>query len=576
VVVLDAPMAWDKPAIGDAKILGGLGLPDCRGDNGQWFLYTTSESEIDKPPVGRNAGTAGTIFRVPAWRDGRIETEVYGPKDFYAMGLLAREAAEIDALLAPPSDIGWKEGSRLRERRKELRTLLDVSDQAPRASLPLVIEKQAGGARISIGGQAQDLQDGVWSDWYRLNFELNPLIKAHAVTRIKILENGETFALFVNSLDIDPSDPQFWQPVSQPRSFSAELADRIGGPFETFGWACLTMPFKDKVIGVETMLEDIEFTMKWREDLTRSALEDGDFDLLMSVFSTPDRVQHMCYQHYDPEHPLYDAEKASQRVTFFGREIELRDVIPVIYEQIDRIIGWVKDEYLRPEDTLLVCADHGFQSFRHQVHVNNWLVREGYLVPQEGSLRGKSSALMFVDWTKTRAYAMGLGMIYLNLKGREAGGTVEPEQARALLEEIAAKLQTLTDDRSGASVPVVEQVVLIDDVHQGKFRDREGDLIVGFKPFYRVSWHGTSGGLKIEKSAEGSYGPGPIFEPNDNNWSGGHVSVAPVHVAGMFLCNRVVEVPPDGVHLLHVAPTALDLLGHPAQPELDRKALKVR
>ena len=578
VVVLDAAMAWDKPAQGSCQVLGGLGLPDCRGDNGQWFVYTTNEEEIDKPPIGRSSPTAGTVFRIPDWRNDRIETAVYGPKNFHELERLRAEADEIDELLTPPSNVGWKEGSKLRERRKELKALLEEDGKggAPRATLPLVIERRSDGAMVTIGGQAQELQDGTWSDWYRLGFELNPLLKAHAVTRVKILENEEVFTLFVNTLDIDPANAQFWQPVSQPREFSADLASRIGGPFETFGWACLTMPFKDKVIDVETMLQDIEFTMKWREKITRAALEEGDFDALMSVFSTPDRVQHMCYQYYDTEHPLYDEAKASQKVTFFGREIELREAIPVIYEEVDRIIGWVTDEFLRPEDTLIVCADHGFQSFRHQVHLNNWLAREGYLVPKPGLQKWMEPALGAVDWSKTRAYAMGLGMIYLNLEGREAEGIVKPEEARALLQEMAGKLLELTDDREGGSVPVVEQVVLIDDVHDGPYRDREGDLMVGLKPTYRVSWNGTSGGLELERDGAGGYRVAPIFEPNLNNWSGGHVSVAPKHVAGMFLSNRDVQVPEGGVHLLHIAPTALDLLGHQTEADFDKPALEVR
>ncbi|MFT7487026.1 MAG: putative AlkP superfamily phosphohydrolase/phosphomutase, partial [Candidatus Paceibacteria bacterium] len=556
-VIIDAAMAWDRPHVEGTQVLGGLGLPDCRGDNGQWFLYTTSEDELDKAPVGRSSPTAGTVFRLPAWRNDRIESAVYGPVNFYESGRIQKEIDAIDERLKPSSGTGWKEGTKLRERKKELDAQLS---SGARAEVPLVLEKRAGGAKISIGGQTQDLDTGVWSDWFEIGFELNPLIKAHAVTRVKILENDETFALFMNTLDIDPQDPQFWQPVSQPASFSKDLARRIGGPFETFGWACATMPFKDKVIDAVTMLEDIEFTMKWREKLTRDALEKGDFDCLMAVFSTPDRVQHMCYQFYDPEHPLYDEAKASQKMTFFGKEIELREAIPVIYEQIDRIIGWVQDEYLQPNDTLVVCADHGFQTFRHQVHLNNWLEQEGYLKVTAGLTSTRRNAmLMFVDWKETRAYAMGLGMIYLNLKGREADGIVDPAESRALLEEIAGKLTLLTDERGGTSVPVVEQVVFIDDVHDGPFRDREGDLMVGFKPTYRVSWGTTSGGIDLEKR-DGQVVAAPIFEPNMSNWSGGHVSVAPKHVAGIFASNRKVQIPEGGVHLLHIAPTTLQLL----------------
>jgi predicted AlkP superfamily phosphohydrolase/phosphomutase len=572
-LVIDAAMAWDRPQPPGTQVLGGLGLPDCRGENGQWFIYTTDEFEFEKAPGGRSSPTAGTIFRLNDWRDDKTASEVFGPKNFYEMGLVRQEIADLEAQLAPENDVGWQEGNRLRERKKDLE--VRAADGA-RTAVAMELERKADGlVSVKIGGQSQDLSEGEWSDWYRITFELNPLIKAQAVTRVKILNLKEPFTLFVNTLDIDPEKPQFWQPVSQPREFSAELVSRTGGVFETFGWACATMPFKDKIIDAPTMLEDIEFTMKWRERLTRDALERDDWEVLMSVFSTPDRVQHMCYQFYDREHPLYDEELASTKITFFGQEIELREAIPAIYEQIDRIIGDVLAS-LGEGDTLLVCADHGFKSFRHQVNLNNWLVKEGYLaLKSDLASTSINFGLEFVDWKNTRAYALGLGMIYLNLEGRESAGIVTAEEARPLLDEMRAGLLLLRDSREGYGEKVVEVVTYIDDVHDGPYRYREGDLMVGFKPTYRVSWGTTSGGLRLVKDDQGSVVAGPIFQPNKSNWSGGHVSVAPVHVAGIFASNKVVSLPAGGAHLLHIAPTALRLLGVEAPAELDRGALEI-
>ncbi|MCB9916476.1 MAG: alkaline phosphatase family protein [Planctomycetes bacterium] len=569
-VVLDAAMAWDRPQPAGSQVLGGLGLPDCRGDNGQWFVYTTDDLEFEKAPKGRSSPTAGTIFKIDNWRNDKISSFVYGPANFHAIGALQAEMDEIDRQLAPENDIGWQEGNRLRERKKELKTLVDSG--AP-TSVPLELERKGDVVTVSMDGHAQDLREGVWSDWYAITFEINPLIKAHAVTRVKILNLDDPFTLFVNTLDIDPQNPQFWQPVSQPREFSAELAQRAGGAYETFGWACATMPFKDRVIDAETMLEDIEFTMKWRERLTKDALARDDWDVLMTVFSTPDRVQHMCYQFYDPQHPLYDEAAASRKMTFFDKEIELRDAIPTIYEQIDRIIGYVRAA-LGPDDTLLVCADHGFQSFRYQVNLNNWLEQKGYLKLRDGLTNTKQGNMLgYVDWSQTRAYAMGLGMIFLNLEGRERQGIVKPGDAHALLEEIRGELLKLEDPREGSRGPAVETVTLIDEVHQGPFRDREGDLMVGFKPNYRVSWDTTSGDIKLVKDASGAIVSGDVFADNKSPWSGGHVSVAPQHVPGIFASNKKIALPQDGAHLLHIAPTTLKLLGVDAPAASDREAL---
>jgi bisphosphoglycerate-independent phosphoglycerate mutase (AlkP superfamily) len=79
----------------------------------------------------------------------------------------------------------------------------------------------------------------------------------------------------------------------------------------------------------------------------------------------------------------------------------------------------------------------------------------------------------------------------------------------------------------------------------------------------------------LVKDDQGSVVAGPIFQPNKSNWSGGHVSVAPVHVAGIFASNKVVSLPAGGAHLLHIAPTALRLLGVEAPAELDRGALEI-
>jgi predicted AlkP superfamily phosphohydrolase/phosphomutase len=570
-VVLDAAMAWDREPVEGARVLAGLGVPDIRGANGEWFIYTTDDFAFERPPKGKKKGlTAGTIFRVD-WNGDKIETELYGPLNPHAAKAIEAEVAEIEENLGDPG-LGWKEGSALRDRQKRLKEELSIG---PRATLPLSVKRIDESLRVTLGSETQMLQEGDWSDWYRLTFELNPLVKAHAVTRVKLVSVDEPhFELFVNTLDIDPSNPPFWQPVSQPAGFSKELADWLGEPFETFGWACVTMPFKDGKIGGETLMEDIEFTLGWRERLTEEVLKRDDWDVLFSVFSTPDRVQHMMYQFYDPDHPMYDAEAAATKIQFAGKEITFADTIPAIYEEIDRVVGEVVADHLRPEDTLLICADHGFQTFRWQFHVNNWLEQEGYLVMKEGVSSGMKSALMYVDWEKTRAYSLGLGMIYLNLEGREPTGIVKVVDGPDLIAEIKGKLLEATDPKNGAKV--IEEVHVIDELHQGEYRDREGDLIPGFAPTYRVSWGTTMGDIKLKKDDSGAWISAPIIEANEMNWSGGHVSVALSRVTGTFFSNRQVEVPAEGAHLLDIAPTVLSLKGVPIPAEMDHPPLEFK
>jgi predicted AlkP superfamily phosphohydrolase/phosphomutase len=329
------------------------------------------------------------------------------------------------------------------------------------------------------------------------------------------------------------------------------------------------MPFKDEKIRPETLLEDVEFTERWREVLTNERLARDDWRCLMSVFSTTDRVQHMTYQFHDREHPLHDPAAAAREMTFFGERIRLADAIPAIYRQMDRIVGSVLEK-LAPGDTLMVISDHGFQTFRRQVHLNNWLAQEGYLALKPLT-KDNRNGLAFVDWSKTRAYALGLGFIYLNLQGREPNGIVPREQARELMDEIGKKLLKAEDPEGGARI--CSEIYVPRDIHAGEHLGLEADLIPGFRPPYRVGWSTSSGGL-YAVNLDGAYSPGPICSDNDSNWSGDHVSMALEEVPGVFFCNRKVVIPEEGVRALQIAPTALELLGVAVPAEMDLPPLR--
>jgi predicted AlkP superfamily phosphohydrolase/phosphomutase len=571
-IVLEAAQAFDMETSDGARMLAGLGVPDARGGIGDWFIYTDDELLIERPPEGKGTGTAGTKFRID-WRDGKIATQIYGPVNFYLTNKIEQELDAVEAKLDDPS-IGYKESIALREQQDDLEDRLKKAKKE-RVAVDLVVEKSGeNSASIVMDGTEQVLEVGQWSDFYNLTFPFNPMLEVKAVTRCKLVSLEEPFELFVNTIDIDPASPPFWQSISEPHGFAPELVRTSGGTFETYGWACATMPFKDSEVSAATLLEDIEFTMKWRERVTHAQLDRDDWRLFMSVFSTPDRVQHMMYKYYDEDHPQYKAHEANEKVTFFGKEVALKDAIPEIYRQADRIVGDVVAK-LRPDDTLLVCSDHGFQSFRRQVHLNNWLHEHGYLAVKDGLKKSSGSNFAFVDWANTQAYAMGLGFIYVNQKGREGRGIVAEADKDALLAKIQADLLESVDPETGKKT-VIESYRVADE-HSGDFMDESPDLVLGFAPTYRVSWKTTGGGMQLsENDDDKSWGVGPTYTNNTSPWSGGHPSVARDHVRGIFFSNRKVDLPEGGPNLMHIAPTALAVLGVPIPPEMDLEPLGVR
>lgn len=566
-IVLDAAMEWDRPDVPNLQLLAGLGVPDVRASNGDWFVYTTRDDEFRRAPEGRVTSTGGRVFRVDE-HDGKLESFVYGPQNFWLIDRARRELADVDARLAAKGTSS-ADLDRLRERKKTLEE--DVlarlecngafqKSEEGRSSVPLHVERKGAKVEVALGGQSQELTEGQWSNWYHTTFELNPLVKVKAITRCKLVKSSDPFELYVDFLQIDPADPLFWQPISRPASFANQLSRSSGLPFETVGWACMTMPLKDREIDPEAFVEDIEFTHTTRAQLLDAALARDDWRLLVDIESTPDRVQHMLFQYYDEGHPQYDAREAARTVRFFGREVALRDVIPETYRAMDRLVGEVVEKHLRPEDTLILCADHGFQSFRRQFHLNTWLAQEGYLALVPGVTRDDRGYLAFVDWSKTRAYALGLGGIYVNQEGREKPGLVASADVPALLDEISQKLARFRDPE--LDLPAVHSVKRTAQIHAGEFLSREADLMVGFESTYRVSWSTTTGGISLVGGENGlPVTLGPVIENNRSPWSGDHVSVAAELVPGMFFCNRRVAIPSGGVNLLHIAPTALSILG---------------
>ena len=588
-VALQAPLAFDRPGAEGARTLFGLGLPDVRASyNGDWFIYTTDTLASGRAPKGDSTSSSsgtGIIYRVDFKKpkDGgarAIETSIYGPLNFVEMDRIGRRLEELEKEIAEAKD--YKTSRALADEQEELEVSYAEMGQIPgragkeykhRASVPMRVEAgaQEGTWEVTIGSQTQTLTADAWSDFFQLEFELSPLVTVPAVTRARIL-GTDPFELYIDTLQYDPANPSFWQPTSSPLGFSADLAKGIGSTFETLGWGCMTNQIKDELLDPEVFLEDVEFTMTFRRKLMQRMLEDEDWRVLYSVFSTTDRVQHMMYRFYDPEHPKYDAEEAARKVTFFGEEIELREAIPAIYRQMDSIVGEAM-EALGDSDTLMLCADHGFTSYRRGMHVNNWLESEGFLTLKEG-LDSTAGGFGAIDWSKTQAYSLGLGMVFLNLEGREPEGIVRREDARAVLERIQERFLAAEDEgrKVGSSATIIQ------DVYQGPVewgtRDYPcSDLMLGFAEYYRVSWSTVGGGLPVTRNDDDVVVPKPIYSDNSNLWSGDHASNDPNVVTGIFFCNRKVSSADGTFSVMDIAPTVLSRLGAPIPEGLDRPAL---
>ena len=207
-----------------------------------------------------------------------------------------------------------------------------------------------------------------------------------------------------------------------------------------------------------------------------------------------------------------------------------------------------------------MLSDHGFQTFRRGVNLNAWLHQNGYLALEEG--RAESGEwFRGVDWTRTRAFGVGLGGIFLNIQGREAQGIVPPEEAQSLADELVAKLSGLID--TDLDQVAVREVYPAHRLYKdkGPYADDAPDLIVGYAVGWRASWDGVRGVVNAT-----------IFDDNTKAWSGDHC-IDPELVPGVLIANHAWQIEGRKPVISDMAPTLLDLFGVPAPRYMDGKSL---
>ncbi len=477
-------MPANFPPTGAAtRELSGMGTPDVVGTYGTFSFYTSVLFAFSGQSLN-----GGDVYE--AWEeDGVVEAKLHGPDNPFL-----RESEKVTT---------------------EFKVYIDPEE-------PI--------AKLEVGEEERVLEVGERSDWVPVEFEFIPTQSLAGTCRFYLRSVRPEFELYVSPINFDPMAPGM--PISHPEDYAAELAAATG-TFYTQGMPEDTQALRERVLSREEFMAQAkiageEIRRQYDYVLEQFQSSSSPRRFLFYYFGNLDQISHMMFRVLDPEHPTYDPEVDSK----------FASVIEDLYRNADEVVGYTLDQ-MDESTTLIVMSDHGFTSLRRQFSINTWLKEAGYLAVRNPNMSSDPGLFVNVDWSRTRAYGVGLNGLYINLKGREPNGIVEPRDRLALIREIGDKLLEVIDPKTG--VPAVGKVYPREESFQDRGEEEIGpDLVIGFAK-------GTGGSGQSILGAV----PKEMFSDNTEEWTGDH-GMDHETVPGILLTNRPLK---------QAAPRLQDLAG---------------
>lgn len=321
-------------------------------------------------------------------------------------------------------------------------------------------------------------------------------------------------------------------PFTYPPALKEEIQDRFG-------------PYRFDVVRFRTedkdrLARDVFELTRQRFAVVRYLMTHKPWDFFVFVDMGPDRFHHGFWKFFDPQHRKYVPGNPYESLAL------------EYYRLLDREVGEVLK--LLPSDThLFVVSDHGAKRMDGGIAINEWLIRKGYLRLKKVPEKPRPLRPEDVDWKRTLAWGEGgyYGRLFLNVRGREPEGVLDPGEVEAFRDHLIRELEALGDEEGN---PIGTRVYKPEAIYP-EVRNIAPDLIVIFGDLY---WRSAGSiGLSTLWVHENDTGP------DDAN----HAQLGTFIYRGPLVPQELAGQQVEGLHILDIGPTILHLFELPSAPD---------
>lgn len=363
---------------------------------------------------------------------------------------------------------------------------------------------------------ATDIGMGEYGPWITKTFNANDC-RRDGRFRFQVLEltpDGKHFKLYQSAINTAGT-------YSIPAELTSEV-EQVAGAFMEVDdpWA-----FMDGWMDDSLYLEQLQMHADWWGKATNYVLSNYEWDFGFSWVGTIDHIEHVLYAGIEQKARVYDPDRAEW----------CWEMIRTVYRQVDENIGRILEAVDLDHTYVVLVSDHGMTHLDWNPYVKEHLARAG-LLEYVLDLTTDDPSNLTINWENTKCHPLEPchAHIFINLKGRDPHGIVEPEDYGKVQQEIIRALYDMKDPETGESVvalAVTKEEAGTLGIYEGPGYDRIGDVIYAWKPGYMSHPFIYRCAVKYRDGTERLLPNAELYEPAvlGGNFTGVHLALPSLH-----------------------------------------------